>query len=79
MNSFYFRFIEESIGKGLSKIKYRKFKKNKLRFGDSLIILTIISAPIIPVIIMKNLYMDFWKFTLNVRDFYRSWFLFVHI
>lgn len=58
-------------------LKYKKYYKSRFRFGDGLIIIGIMALPIIPVTIFKNLYMDFWKFTLNLRDFYRCWFLFV--
>jgi len=77
VNHFILSFVENKFTKLKSLIKFRKFKRTKFRFGDIIVILGIFTLPIIPVTIVKNLYMDFWKFTHDLRDFYRSWLLFV--
>lgn len=79
VNSFLLNFIEDKFSKAKTYLKYRKYIKTKYRVGDVFIILSLMALPIIPATIMKNLYMDFWKFTYDLRDFYRSWLLFVNI
>ena len=77
VNSFILNFIEDKIFKTKTYVKYRKYKRMKYKIGDIFIILGCMAIPIIPATILKNLYMDFWKFTNDLRDFYRSWLLFV--
>lgn len=77
VNSFILIFVEEKIAKAKTYLKYRKYNKSKYRLGDVFIILAIFAIPVIPVSIIKNSYMDFWKFTKDLRDFYRTWLLFV--
>jgi len=77
MSSYIFNFLDHHSLKIKNYLRYRKYNKNKYRFGDLFIILGMFAMPIIPVAIVKNLYMDFWKFTYDLRDFYRTWLLFV--
>jgi hypothetical protein len=79
MNNPYFRLIIEKYSNIKNYNQIKKYKKNTFRFGDVIIILGAFLIPIVPVSIMKNLYMDFWKFALEVRDLYRSWLLFVNL
>jgi hypothetical protein len=78
MNSPYLRLILEKYSQIRNYKQIKKYKKNTFRFGDAVIILGAFLIPIVPVSIMKNLYMDFWKFTLELRDLYRTWLLFVN-
>lgn len=77
MNSPLVRLVFEKYQNIKYYSKSRKYKRNTFRVGDCVIILGAFLIPIVPVTILKNLYMDFWKFANDVRDFYRTWILFV--